>query len=347
MKNALEKILQRISGAFAALKPVGEMTEINLRRIRESRIPESERLSDGIRKNALFPAGKSIAIKAKEREVMIFAVYEKKAVLKNMPQTGIAGIDVYDESTSEYSGTAAPDGSLCMTASLTFEAEAGRRYVLYMPPYAVLKKLYITGAVPVERTAEKKVAFYGSSVTQGCAASRPGLSYPNVLCRKIGAECLNFGFSESARGEGEVVERAAASEPDCVVVEYDHNSSLEELSERHENVYRTIRRRCRTCLIVLMSRFSYDMSVSASEAEKRRDVVRNTYKKAVGEGDERIVFIDGIEIMKSNRRAFFTDDRHPNDMGHAEIARVIENKMKEAESRHDSRFTQETRSRKS
>ena len=42
---------------------------------------------------------------------------------------------------------------------------------------------------------------YGTSITQGGCASRPGMAYTNILSRRIDAPFINLGFSGSGRGE--------------------------------------------------------------------------------------------------------------------------------------------------
>ena len=37
--------------------------------------------------------------------------------------------------------------------------------------------------------------FYGTSITQGGCASRPGLAYTNIISRKLNKTCINLGFS--------------------------------------------------------------------------------------------------------------------------------------------------------
>jgi hypothetical protein len=47
--------------------------------------------------------------------------------------------------------------------------------------------------------SDPPVVFYGTSITQGGVASRPGMAFTNILSRALDREVLNFGFS----GNGE------------------------------------------------------------------------------------------------------------------------------------------------
>ena len=50
----------------------------------------------------------------------------------------------------------------------------------------------------------KPVVFYGTSITQGGCASRPGMSYTAIVGRKLNLDFVNQGFSGNGLGEPEV-----------------------------------------------------------------------------------------------------------------------------------------------
>ena len=63
-------------------------------------------------------------------------------------------------------------------------------------PYRRQRKVHI-------RT-NKPIVFYGTSITQGASASRPGMAYPAIISRKLNVETMNFGFSGNGRFEESV-----------------------------------------------------------------------------------------------------------------------------------------------
>ena len=58
--------------------------------------------------------------------------------------------------------------------------------------------------VPVAPRKDKPILFYGTSITQGGCASRPGMSFTNILRRRLNRPVLNFGFSGNGQTELEV-----------------------------------------------------------------------------------------------------------------------------------------------
>lgn len=48
---------------------------------------------------------------------------------------------------------------------------------------------------------DKPIVLDGESVTQGASASRSGMSYKAMLCRRINADFVNLGFSGNRMSE--------------------------------------------------------------------------------------------------------------------------------------------------
>ena len=72
--------------------------------------------------------------------------------------------------------------------------------------------------------AAAPVAFYGSSITQGGCASRPGNSYQAVISRMLNCDYRNFGWSGSAHGELAMAQYIAQQPMSLFFLDYDHNS---------------------------------------------------------------------------------------------------------------------------
>lgn len=169
----------------------------------------------------------------------------------------------------------------------------------------------------------KKVVFYGSSITQGACVSRPGLTYVNHLARKLGCDVFNLGFSGSARGETAMAEYIASLNPDVFVLDYEHNApTLDHLQKTHEAFYRAFRGLCPHMPILMLS--SPDLPFKRNSRTKRRNVILATLEKGKQDGDENLFFLDGETFYP---KAFWdscsVDTVHPNDMGHFFMAETI------------------------
>ncbi len=178
---------------------------------------------------------------------------------------------------------------------------------------------------------EKPIIFYGSSITQGGNASRPGNSYQGFLSRALNCDYRNLGWSGSACGELAMAEYIAQQPMALFFMDYDHNSpSAEHLAQTHEPFFLTIREKNPDLPIILASKTDPPLSAQASdEMRKRREIIERTYENALRRGDKKVRFIDGSTVFSTLERQGLSADSctvdgcHPNDLGFWCMAQVF------------------------
>ncbi len=175
---------------------------------------------------------------------------------------------------------------------------------------------------PDKYSNEKPVVFYGSSITQGFAASRPGNTYENFISRELNLDYINMGFSGSAMGEENLAEYLADIPMSAFVMDYDHNApDIDHLQKTHYKFYKIIRDKNPDIPIILVTRPEAKYN---EDTVARRRVILATYLKAMDEGDKNIHFVDGGNFFPSEVRFDCTvDGCHPNDLGMFYISRGI------------------------
>ncbi len=170
---------------------------------------------------------------------------------------------------------------------------------------------------------EKPVIFYGSSITQGAWASRPGLAYEPMISQRWNLNYINFGFSGGARGEKAIADYMASLDMSAFVLDYDHNApSAEHLEATHLPLFRTIRAVHPDIPILIVTKPDFFSSPRGNQ--QRADVIRRTYEYAAAQGDEKVWFIDGKTLFAGDYLHNCTlDGCHPNDIGFYRMASVI------------------------
>src|SRR5690606_33051553 len=108
---------------------------------------------------------------------------------------------------------------------------------LYFPLYSTVKTLVIgidqnASITPVPFIDRQRIVIYGSSITQGASASRPGMAYPSIIGRSLGAEVVNLGFSGSGKMEAEMAAIIKNIPADVIVLDCVPNASPSQISER-------------------------------------------------------------------------------------------------------------------
>ncbi len=80
---------------------------------------------------------------------------------------------------------------------------------------------------PTPWTDPRPVVYYGTSITQGGCASRPGMCDSNILSRKWNVPVLNFGFSGNGKGEPVVIRQLAkVQNPRIFILDYVANARI-------------------------------------------------------------------------------------------------------------------------
>lgn len=206
---------------------------------------------------------------------------------------------------------------------------------LYFPLYNGVKKLeigvlegsYVDCGAPFQLDAP--IVYYGSSITQGGCASRPGNSYQALISHKTNTDQINLGFSGSAKGDPQLADYIASLKMSAFVMDYDYNTdSPEHLAATHEPFFKRIREAHRDIPIIIISAPTLPES---PEFKKRKEIILQTYKNAVEAGDPNVYFIDGTTFFDWEfGDACTVDGLHPNDLGFYRMASLILPVLKKA-----------------
>jgi hypothetical protein len=204
-----------------------------------------------------------------------------------------------------------------------------RYYTINFTPYSGVKNLWIglqkdaTVGEGLKYRNELPVVYYGSSITQGACASRPGNSYQNIISRRMNLHYLNFGFSGAGKAEEPMLDYLASLPMMAFVCDYDHNANSPEfLQNTHLNVYKKIRAAHPEIPFVMISRSDFDCAYD--ENILRRNVIMDTYRYARAQGDRNVYYIDGASVFRGPYSEMCTvDGCHPNDLGFALMADAI------------------------
>ena len=299
------------------------LSKLNLERLPDEIARE---MSRGIRVNKQFPAGKTFFVNFEGEKLTIEVLYKFRRLLDNMDNQGTSGIDIYILTENEkyiWLETIAPSNDSQMyVKKVIYLSSRSNSLKFIMPSFAIVESILLSSYESLNVDDYIKIVAYGSSVTHGCAASRPGLNYLNQLSNICGCGILNYGFSESAKGEKKLLNYISMIPSKVFIMEYDHNVSVDELERTHKEAYRTIRKNFKGWIIIL-SRFSGGLSITLNEEIKRVEIIQKTFEYAKKNGDRCIAFYNGSKLFGDNKEGYFVDKVHPNDDGMTAIANMI------------------------
>ncbi|SVD96501.1 uncharacterized protein METZ01_LOCUS449355, partial [marine metagenome] len=132
--------------------------------------------------------------------------------MAHMPPSGVSGLDLYARDGKgkwRWAAATRPSKQEMQVVLLRGIAPGLREYALYLPLYNGTESLEV--GVPkgakFERLAPRKakpLIFYGTSITHGACASRPGITHPAILGRWFDMPVINIGFSGNGKMHKEV-----------------------------------------------------------------------------------------------------------------------------------------------
>lgn len=299
------------------------------------RMPEkiAKTVSSGVHSLHANTAGGRVRFKTNSPYVAINAKMTCITRMDHFPLCGSAGFDLYADGV--YANTFRPP--LNMTEGYEGLIELGsvqmREITINLPLYSDVCELYIGLAddaeidAPTPYRVEKPVVYYGSSVTQGGCASRPGTAYQGFISRELDADFINLGFSGNAMAETEMYNYIKTLDMSAFVMDYDYNSpSIEHLTSTHEKMFLAIREAQPNLPIVLLTA---PRAILNEEYEIRREIIRTTYKSALSRGDKNVYFIEGTTLMAICGVEGTVDNLHPTDFGFFSMAQPIIKLLKE------------------
>ncbi len=290
----------------------------------------------------LNTAGGRVRFSTDSPYVAIHAEYIEVSHHSHMTLINDAGFDLYEDSPTDgvsvYRGAFKPPYNLssALESSCSLGEKKLRYFTINFPPYSSVKSLHIgiqEGAVLGEGAKYKNkrpILYYGSSITQGACASRPGNSYQNMISRSFGLDYINLGFSGNGKAEDVIVDYMSTIDMSVFVSDYDHNApNAEYLAKTSLNMYQKIRCAHPDIPYIMLSRPDFDANYN--DSIKRRDAIIDTYRFAKQQGDKNVYFIDGEGIFRGEFSDCCTVDKtHPNDLGFAYMARAISCELRRA-----------------
>jgi len=295
------------------------------------RIPQAvaESVSDGVVKTGKCSAGGRIRFRTNSRRIAMKAELPKWGNMWHMTFVGSSGFDLYaynNDGENRYMASLRPKEQKELYEALVTTDGEWRTYTINMPLYKPVIEVSIGLDADAEieepqpYTYEKPVLFYGSSITQGGCASRPGNAYVNMISNMLDCDVINLGFSGNAKGEKNMVDYLASLDASVFVCDYDHNAPNPEwLRDTLAPLYDTYRKERPDTPFIFVSR--PDFYEHIQENVERREIVREAYERALALGDKNVDFVDGSKLFDGPFSDSCTvDGGHPNDLGFFRMA---------------------------
>ena len=253
----------------------------------------------------------------------------ERLAMPHMPATGVSGLDLYardDSGRWRWVAVGEPKATESNIVLAQGIRPGKREYLVYLPLYngvlsvslgvAKDSQLEAAPAYPAERA--QPIVYYGTSITHGACASRPGMVHTAILQRKYDRPAINLGFSGNGRMEPEVGELLNELDPAVYVIDCCPNMSAEDTAARTKPLVEQLRKAHPATPIVLVEDRRYTDAWLIESKAKRNDgnhaALKQAYEELKAAGVAHLYYIPGDDLLGDDNDGA-VDSSHPNDLG--------------------------------
>jgi hypothetical protein len=307
------------------------------------RLPSSAegKVTDAVWNLSRDSAGMMARFKTSSSAISVhYKVRKSQLGMPHMPATGVSGIDLYardNDGKWKWVQVTKPATQEVQTEIIQGLEPGVREYAAYLPLYNGIEflKIGVEKGASFEGLAPrgKPIVFYGTSITHGACASRPGMVHTNILGRKLDMPIVNLGFSGNGRMDQAVGEFLVQLDAAVFVIDCLPNMQPADVTAKCEPLVTQLRAAKPNTPIVLVEdrRFTNDW-ITPKKRQFHTDnhaALRKAYDSLVAQGIEKLFYIHGDSLYGDDTEGA-TDASHANDLGFMRQADVFEPVLRKA-----------------
>ena len=262
--------------------------------------------------------------------------------MNHMTATGIKGLDLYawNGKTWQFVNTARPTAKNNEQVIIGNMLPEEREYLLYLPLYDGVTDISIgidsTAFIDVPKlpypSTKKPIVCYGTSITQGGCATRAGMSYTNILQRRLNREVINLGFSGNGQLDYEIAElMSRRTDAGLFVLDFIPNVNLEQIREKTATFVEKLREHNTQIPIlfvesIIFPHSAFDAKMYKTVTDKNK-ALREEYEKLKKSGHKNIYYLPAENLIGKDGETT-VDGIHLTDLGFMRLADVLYARIK-------------------
>lgn len=265
---------------------------------------------------------------------------------RNMTAIGASGLDLYVKENDQfkYVCSGIPDQLQNEQTLISGMDSSVKDFRIYLPLYNEVENFSIGidpkafHNTPKEHTSEQPIVFYGTSITQGGSASRPGMAYPSIISRILNKEVINLGFSGNGLFEKSVGDAIIEIDASIYVIDCTPNAHPITIQENALNLIKQLRATNKQTPILLIESIYRTPSYLKQEPDSvfgthafitnQNKELRKVFTEAVALGFSDIYYLNSKELIGNDREGT-VDGTHFSDLGHYRMAQSVSEKIKQ------------------
>ena len=269
-----------------------------------------------------------------------YKLLSSNLAMPHMPATGVSGVDLYARDADgqwRWVQVARPTSQEIKTQLISGLSPGFREYAAYLPLYNGVEFLSI--GVPAGSKFEsleprqKPIVFYGTSITHGACASRPGMVHTVILGRRFDMPVVNLGFSGNGRMDAEVGDYLTQLDAAVYVIDCLPNMNAQMVKERCVPLVKQIRAKKPDTPIILVedrrNTNSWILPDRDAHHTANHAALKEAYNTLQSESVSNLYYISGDKLYGADSDGA-TDGSHASDLGFYRQADIFEPVLRKA-----------------
>lgn len=263
-----------------------------------------------------------------------YKLLHAKLDMPHMPATGVSGVDLYardDNGKWRWVQVTRPSQREVKVQLVSGLAKGSREYAAYLPLYNGVDSLSV-GVDPKSqfetlKPRQKPIVFYGTSITHGACASRPGMVHTAILGRRFDRPVANLGFSGNGKMDAAVGDYLTQIDAAVYVIDCLPNMNAKMVTEKCVPLVQQIReKKPQTPIVLVEDRRNTNSWILPKRNEHHtanHAALKRAFETLKSEGVNNLHYIPGDNLYGTDGDGA-TDGSHANDLGFMRQADVFE-----------------------
>ena len=257
-----------------------------------------------------------------------------------MPATGVSGLDLYARDAKgqwRWVACPKPDKQHVEAVMISDLAPGEHEFAAYLPLYNGIEKLEI--GVPAGtkfeglKPREKPIVFYGTSITHGANASRPGMVHTAILGRHLDHPVINIGFSGNGKMDAALGDLINELDPAVIVIDCLPNMGPADVTAKCVPLVKQLRSKHATTPIILVedrrNTNSWILPAKAKYHDDNHAALKAAYEQLKKEKVVNLHYIGGDALYGTDAEGS-NDASHGTDLGFLRQAEIFEPVLRKA-----------------
>ncbi|OYW71953.1 MAG: hypothetical protein B7Z37_26325 [Verrucomicrobia bacterium 12-59-8] len=251
-----------------------------------------------------------------------------------MPATGVSGLDLYARDAKgqwKWVTCTKPGAQHVQAVMISDLAPGEHEFAAYLPLYNGIEKLEIGVPAGAEfeglKPRAKPIVFYGTSITHGANASRPGMVHTAILGRHLDHPVINIGFSGNGRMDAAVGDLINELDAAAIVIDCLPNMGPADVTAKCVPLVKQLRtKHAKTPIILVEDRRYTNSWITPAKAKFHDDnhaALKAAYKQLKAEKVANLHYIGGDALYGTDTEGS-NDASHGTDLGFLRQAEVFE-----------------------